>query len=153
MFTSFSEGISKTDNGTEGGAIFWLSSSSLAWCDLKNPFCASMYSRECLRQKFFPLKIVIRKLSLYFFSFCSRKTSSMSAIGVPGRIWAACYQFSSIFQPVIADLYWSRSFFSISSPQSCLKCSLCLNSHKPNNKKTKWLVHNSSENMEKICQN
>jgi len=49
-FTSFNDGISKTDNGADDEIILALSSSSISFCDLEIPFCASMYSRDGLKK-------------------------------------------------------------------------------------------------------
>jgi len=81
-FTSFNEGISKTDKGAEDEIILALSSSSIANCDLEFPFCVSMDSRD-------GLKIYFLKNQNHFFLYNQylQNTSSM-AMDVPGRIRA-----------------------------------------------------------------
>lgn len=48
VHTSFREGISNMDSGTDDAAIFAFSSSSLGWRNLGNNLCASENSRELL---------------------------------------------------------------------------------------------------------
>jgi len=81
-FTSFNEGISKTDKGAEDEIILALSSSSIENCDLEVPFCVSIYSRASLKKYF--LK---NQKSLFLYNQYLQNTSNM-AMDVPGRIRA-----------------------------------------------------------------
>lgn len=116
-FTSFTEGISKFDNGTEDDIILALSSASLAWCDLEIPFCAYMDSRDNLKQFFF-LGFIITYIS------AAEKEKLppfwLWIMDVPGRIRAACPAFLQV-----VDLSYRKSVSSIPFP-SCLHSRLCL---------------------------
>lgn len=52
VHTSFREGISNIDSGTDADTILAFSSSLLAWLDLESNLGASKYSREPLQLKY-----------------------------------------------------------------------------------------------------
>lgn len=114
-FTSFNEGISKTDNGTDDDIILALSSPSLAWCDLNMLLCAS-YSPCGLKKK-------IPKECRFTSLLQQQKNYQLFAMNVPWRIRATSLLISFAFLSIIVDFSSGKFLSSIWFPQDS---SLCL---------------------------